>query len=114
MRNGNGRFAQGNPGGPGRPKGSKHRLSEAFIAALAQDFDEHGAESIRRVWQDDPSTYLRVIASLVPKDMQISAPSSVLDQLSTKSLLEWLALIRGALAALGSGTDGRPTSLSDL
>ena len=60
---------------PGRPKGSKHKLSEAFVAALAQDFDEHGTEAIRRVCENDPSTYLRVIASLVPKDFQVSSSS---------------------------------------
>ena len=109
MRNGSGRFTAGNPGGPGRPKGSKHKLSEAFVAALAQDFDEHGADAIRRVWQDDPSTYLRVIASLVPKDFQVSS-SSVLDQLSDDQLAEWLALVREAKVAREQDED-RPERL---
>src|SRR3954452_13914002 len=91
----NGRFAPGHSGGPGRPKGSKHKLSEAFVAALAQDFVEHGTEAIRRVCENDPSTYLRVIASLVPKDFQVSS-SSVLDQLSDDELADWLALVREA------------------
>src|SRR5262245_36762420 len=37
------------PGNPGRPKGSRNKLGEAFIQALAEDFERHGAEVIERV-----------------------------------------------------------------
>ena len=113
----NGRFAPGHPGGPGRPKGSKHKLSEAFIAALARDFEEHGTDAIRRVCQDDPSTYLRVIASLVPKDMQVSSKPSVLDELTDNELAQFLTAIRQAIAeqdaaqARHDQDEGRPERL---
>jgi len=67
------------------------------------------SDAIRRVWQDDPSTYLRVIASLVPKDFQVSS-SSVLDQLSDDELAQWLALVREAKVAREQDED-RPERL---
>ena len=62
-------FQPGNPGGPGRPKGSKHRISEAFLRAIADDFEAHGIEAIEQCRRDDPATYVRVVASLIPKEV---------------------------------------------
>jgi hypothetical protein len=64
-------FKPGNPGGPGRPLGSKNRLSEYFLFELADHFEEHGREAIERVCQDSPGEYLRIIASLTPKDFAL-------------------------------------------
>ena len=62
-------FKVGNPGGPGRPVGSKNRLSEYFLHELADHFEEHGRAAIERVFEDRPGEYLRVIASLIPKEL---------------------------------------------
>ena len=51
------------PGNPGRPKGSRNRLSEAFIQALAEDFERHGAAVIERVRIEKPDAYLKVVAA---------------------------------------------------
>jgi Family of unknown function (DUF5681) len=58
----------GNP--KGRPKGSRNVLGEAFIDALYQDFIEHGEEAIVRVREDDPAAYLRVVAGILPKQLE--------------------------------------------
>ena len=34
------------PGNPGRPKGSRNKLGEDFIAAVAEDFAKHGMKAI--------------------------------------------------------------------
>ena len=34
------------PGNSGRPKGSRNKLGEDFIAALAEDFAKHGMKAI--------------------------------------------------------------------
>jgi hypothetical protein len=56
-RDSKGRFLTGNTGGPGRPMGSRNRLSEAFLAAVDADWSQHGNAVLARV---------RIVASLVP------------------------------------------------
>ena len=67
-------FKEGNPGGPGRPKGSRSKLSEAFLKALADDFNEHGLKTVEKVRADKPDAYLNVIGKLMPKLMELSGP----------------------------------------
>jgi hypothetical protein len=64
-------FKPGMSGNPsGRPKGSRHKISEVFLADLAADFDQHGEAAIRQAREDDPVAYIRVIASLLPKQTE--------------------------------------------
>ncbi len=66
------RFKPGQSGNPaGRPKGSRNRVSEKLLEALATDFEAHGKEVIEKVRADRPADYLKIIASLVPKQMEI-------------------------------------------
>ena len=63
-----GRFLTGNSGG-GRQPGSRNRLTETFIAAVEIDFAEHGHDALATLRADDPGAYLRIVASLVPRDL---------------------------------------------
>lgn len=64
------RYKPGESGNPhGRPRGARSRLGDTFLNALLNDFDEHGMDAIRRVCEDDPGTYLRILASLLPKEL---------------------------------------------
>jgi hypothetical protein len=63
----------GNP--KGRPKGTRHRLSAAFIDVLHESFEPHGAEAIAAVLRESPTEYLRIIASIVPKQFGIEEGS---------------------------------------
>lgn len=58
-------------GNPGRPKGSRNKLGEAFIEALYDDFREHGIEAIKACRALAPDTYLRVLSSILPKEVAI-------------------------------------------
>src|SRR5437588_53100 len=63
----------GQSGNPlGRKKGSRNRLSSAFLAALSDHFDAHGADAIHRVWKNKPDIYLRVIGAVVPHKLETS------------------------------------------
>lgn len=60
----------GNPAG--RPIGSRNKFSEDVIQAFAIDWAAGGPEAIARVRVTDPSTYMRVVASILPKDVLVN------------------------------------------
>jgi hypothetical protein len=65
-------FEPGNRANPaGKPRGSRNRLSGAFIAALAADFDEHGIEAIRITRIEHPDQYVKIVASLMPREFTL-------------------------------------------
>jgi hypothetical protein len=71
------KYKPGQSGNPkGRPKGSKNKLSQKFIETLYADFKENGHDAIELLRDTDLGTYSRIIASLVPKDIDIQAEIS--------------------------------------
>ena len=58
-RNALSRFVLGNSGGPRRPKGSRNRLGEEFLADLYADGAEHGAAVIAAVRERSPEEWRR-------------------------------------------------------
>ena len=74
-------FKPGQSGNPnGRPKGARSRLGEAFIAALHDDFESHGMETIARVREERPQDYMKVVASLLPKEFKIETVTELTDE----------------------------------
>jgi Family of unknown function (DUF5681) len=70
------RFKKGESGNPyGRGKGVRNKLSEKFITALSEDFDQHGDVVIEAVRSEAPAEYLRIISSIVPKQFGIEEGS---------------------------------------
>jgi hypothetical protein len=45
-----GRFVSGNNGGPGRQRGSRNKLGEAFVADVYAKWQEHGAQTLERIY----------------------------------------------------------------
>jgi hypothetical protein len=88
----------------GRKKGWRNRLGEDFIAALADDFAKHGAAAIERVRQEKPSGYIKVVASLLPRDVNLNVRP--LDDLSDEQLLERLRSLTKQAAPLLANLDG--------
>ena len=76
------RWPAGVSGNPdGRPLGSRHAFSQAFMRDLAADWQKNGAAVIARVAKDNPSAYFSVCARLLPSDVSVSiqAQSPALD-----------------------------------
>lgn len=68
-------FKPGQSGNPaGRPKGSRSKLSEAFLRALADDFEANGVETVAELRISDPDKYIATIGRLMPKLMELSGP----------------------------------------
>jgi len=100
-----GRFITGNIGG-GRPKGARSKLGEAFVEALQASFEEHGPETIETVRVEKPDQYLKVIASLLPKDVNLNLNDE--RELTDEQLVERIRTLNAAIApfiAGGSGAD---------
>jgi hypothetical protein len=73
LRGDGGRFLLGN-GSTGRPKGARNRLGERFLHDLHQDWQVHGPSVLARVREEEPGTYLRVIAALAAHLTPRAAP----------------------------------------
>ncbi len=65
----------GNPGG--LSKGSRRILSDAFIRALARDFEQHGEQVLETLRKNDPATYFRGIIALMPKEVESTVAATV-------------------------------------
>jgi hypothetical protein len=61
-------FEKGQPKTGGRVKGSRNRLSWSFLNALADDFEQHGIETIRVCRVERPNEYLKIVAGLMPRE----------------------------------------------
>ena len=103
-------FAPGNNANPaGRPKGSRNKLGEDFIAALSEDFKAHGVAAIQTVRAEDPAAYLKVIAQIVPKELNIT--HDAFDGVSDEQIAALVAAARSALGvAEGGGEEARATA----
>ena len=66
-------FKPGVSGNPaGRQVGSRNKLTTDFVTALSRDFAAHGVRAIATAREDDPVAYLRLVASLLPKEVHLS------------------------------------------
>lgn len=92
------------PGQGGRPKGSRNKLNEAFIQALCADFDTHGAEVIQRTREEKPDVYMKVVASLLPREVEIKRP---LEDMSDDELVNAIELIRASIRYDPAGASER-------
>ena len=73
----------------GRAKGVKNRLSHAFLTALAEDFEQHGIEAIKICRVERPNEYLRVIAHLMPKELEVTVgPLQEISDVELEKLIE--------------------------
>lgn len=64
-------FQPGQSGNPaGRPPSSRHRLSEGFLAAMADAFEKQGAKAVKEVAENEPVKFLRLCVQALPKHVE--------------------------------------------
>lgn len=96
-----GRFIPGNNGGPGRPKGARNKLGEEFIQRLYEDFQANGPVVIEAVRLSKPDAYLKVIASILPKELNIKV--SELEEMTDEQLNRRIRELAEQVLGLGIG-----------
>jgi hypothetical protein len=85
----------------GRPRGSRNRLTGDFMRALAEDFAEHGQGVIKVLRMERPAEYVRVIASLMPRELVLE---STLSEFTDDQVDELIVKIRDHLLAARQDT----------
>lgn len=94
-------FKPGNNANPrGRPKGARNKLGEAFVEAMLKDFEEHGEAVIQNVRTEKPDQYLKVIASILPKELNVT--TNRVEEMSDDELAAGIAALQSILAASGA------------
>lgn len=104
------------PGNPGRPLGSRNKLGEAFLEAMHEDFEAHGVAAIVKVREEKPDQYLKVIASILPKDLNINV--NQMDGMTDDELIERIRALDATIRPFldleaeggNSGRDRPPTA----
>jgi hypothetical protein len=92
----------GNPAGRGI--GSRNKLAEKFITALYDDFTEYGAVVIKEVREDRPEIYLKVIASILPRQLSVRS-ESLFEGLSNADVEQLAVEVRRAILARTPSSD---------
>src|SRR5262249_31500346 len=77
---------------------SRRALNKRFLLDLAEDWQQHGREVLKRVRRESPGAYLKVCAMLVPKEMKVEYSRGVKD-LTDEQLDQAIAWIEAMLAA---------------
>src|SRR5947208_3641472 len=72
-----GRFVNGGIPGPGRPRGARNKLGEAFLEDLRDAWNEHGASALARCAEQEPGTFCRIVSGLLPKSIDLNVAVDV-------------------------------------
>jgi hypothetical protein len=90
-----GRFLPGNSGFGGPPKGARSKFSEAFIQDLHAVWEEKGLQALEKCAREEPGVFIRVCASLMPKDVRLDVGVTV-------NPVDFVARFRSAQEMLGN------------
>lgn len=78
------------------------------------DFLEHGEQAICEVRENKPDQYLKVIASIVPKDFVIHEGESALERIIEQCTEEQLIAVLAGLGEVGRAAGNKPLNEDDI
>ena len=71
-------FRQGVSGNPhGNRHRTRHLLNQEFMQALLLNFRHQGKKAIEKVARNQPAAYLKILALLVPRELQVEHSGGV-------------------------------------
>lgn len=65
------------------------------MSVVVEDFSNNGAEAIAKLRQEDPATYLRLISSLVPRELIIQQEEALAVDYAQLTDAEVVQLLEG-------------------
>ena len=80
----------------GRAKGSRNKLSAAFLSDLCEEWREGGREAMRIMRLERPAEFVKTVAYLMPKELDIT--TSNLNEVSDEQLDQFIEFARQQLA----------------
>lgn len=89
-----------NPGG--KPVRARNKINARFLNDLLKEWETTGARALKECSKKDPATFIRVVASLQPKEIEIIKP---LEDIPDEQLDAAVLAVRAILAAQNSGSD---------
>lgn len=95
-----GRFLTGNNGG-GRPKGSRNKLAESFLADVLEEWENHGAVAVSDMREKSPGDFVKMVAGLLPKEMTLNVNNE--NEMTDDELRERIRSLAGQLAPFLDG-----------
>src|SRR5215831_14922134 len=95
------------PGVSGNLHGNRHHtrhlLNQEFMQALLLHFRQHGKKAIEKVAREQPASYLKILALLVPREHKVEQ-SNVIKSLSDQELEAMIEYLKTSLEAQARGS----------
>lgn len=90
------KFKPGQSGNPSGNAGSlRQQLQADFTRALRDDFAKNGVKAIKDCREQKPDAYIRAIAGMMPKELEIKRP---LEDMNDEQLISAVAALQSFLA----------------
>ena len=96
-------FRQGVSGNPhGNRHRTRHLLNQEFMQALLLNFRHQGKKAIEKVASEQPASYLKILALLVPREHKVEHSNSLKD-MTDEQLEAMIEYLKTSLEAQAGG-----------
>src|SRR5262245_28175122 len=85
---------------------TRHLLNQEFMQALLLNFRHQGKKAIEKVARDHPGVYLKILALLVPREMQVEHTNRI-KQMTDEELDATIELLQGMIDAKLAGANAK-------